>query len=212
MTSTAPSLATRGAPAPAPPTLRGFEGTQRYWDGVARVWTAHVLPGEFYVTREDEVLATVLGSCVSVCMRDPVLKIGGMNHFLLPGDGNARGDTTRYGIVALERLINELVKHGGQRERFETKLFGGGRVIGGSLDIGKSNIDFVHRYLHDEQLAVAAEDVGGNLARRVRYHPVSGKIRLLRMPMTKHLEVEDLARKRAQELEKKPATPNIELF
>lgn len=181
----------------APEALPGFERVRRYLDPVFSKWNAQVAPGEFYVTRHDELLTTVLGSCVSVCMRDPGIGVGGMNHFLLPGDGGAHhGDATRYGMFALERLINELVKYGGERERFEIKLFGGGRVIGNGsgaiTDIGRLNIDFVHQYLEDEGLPVKSESLGGTVARRVRYEPKTGlaQVNLMEMSVPAPAEAE----------------------
>ncbi len=183
------------------PALPGFEGVRRAYDEVAQAWLVHVQPGEFYVTRNDEILSTVLGSCVSVCIRDSRLGFGGMNHFLLPGDdGHVNGDVLRYGSYALERLINELVKYGGMRERFEVKLFGGGRVINGTLDIGRSNVDFVHRYLADEQLTIASESVGGTVARRVRYHPLTGKVMMMQLAMDEGSQAERAAQERAAQV------------
>lgn len=203
-----PALATA---ARAPRALRGFAGVHRFFDPNLSVWTAQVLPGEYYVTPHDEMITTVLGSCVSVCMRDPVLEIGGMNHFLLPGDdGVVRPDALRYGQVALERLINELVKHGAQRDRLEIKLAGGGRVIGVDTDVGRSNIEFVHRYLHEEQLPIASESLGGNVARRVKYFPRTGRAQVLLMDMTDAARSEREARARLAAQAK--AQSEVELF
>jgi len=199
----------------APLALPGFERVRRYLDPVVQKWTAQVAPGELYVTPHEELLTTVLGSCVSVCMRDPVMGVGGMNHFVLPGDGGVRhGDATRYGMFALERLINELVKYGGERERFEIKLFGGGRVIGnggGALtDIGRLNIDFVRKYLEAEGLPIAASSLGGTVARRVRYEPATGLAQVNMMEMSVPAPAEAEARvKQAQNVVK---LSEIELF
>jgi chemotaxis protein CheD len=84
----------------APEALAGFEHVRRYFDANLKRWTAQVVPGEFYVTPHDEVLTTVLGSCVSVCMRDPDTGVGGMNHFLLPGE---TGTTARRRATASSR-------------------------------------------------------------------------------------------------------------
>ncbi len=166
-----------------PPTLRGFEHVNRFWDSTDNHWVAQVLPGEYYVTRLREVVATTLGSCVSTCVRDPVTGIGGLNHFMLPNDPNedSGGGALRYGCFAVERLLNVLVKHGAMRERMEIKIFGGGRVIAGMGDVGRSNIEFVRQYFATEMLSIVAEDVGGAWARRLRYYPESGKVRIKRM-------------------------------
>jgi chemotaxis protein CheD len=157
----------------------------RYWDHHAGRWVVQVLPGQLYVTAVDEIVTTVLGSCVSACIRDAGLAVGGINHFMLPlrpqfSDGGA---SARYGLYALECLINDILKHGGRRDRLEVKVFGGGRVIAGGGDIGRTNIDFVRTFFADEGLTVVAEDVGGEVARRLRYHPATGKVMVKHMPM-----------------------------
>lgn len=189
---------------PRPPPLVGFSHVKRFLDPTLGRWNAQVVAGEYYVTRHDEAITTILGSCVSVCMRDPVIGVGGMNHFMLPGDdGRPSGNTLRHGLYSLERLINELVKHGGLRERFEVKLFGGGRVIGngasGPDDVGQRNIDFVRTYLDDEGLRVAAESLGGTTARKLRYFPQSGVAHVKLMEMSATARLEAIARaKQAQ--------------
>jgi chemotaxis protein CheD len=125
------------------------------------------------VTRHAEVVSTVLGSCVSACIRDTRLNVGGMNHFMLPLDasngesawGTAASAATRYGNVAMERLINDILKLGGRREDLEIKLVGGGRVLAEiSTDIGARNIDFVRDYMREEGFKVFGEDLGDNFA------------------------------------------------
>jgi chemotaxis protein CheD len=169
----------------------GFEGIQRYWDPSSSHWTAKVLPGEFYVTRADEVVSTVLGSCIAACIRDPSAGVGGMNHFMLPEDaGSAAGNqwldpaaglATRYGSYAMESLINSLLKLGASRQRLEIKLFGAGRILATLTDVGLRNIEFVHNYLATEGLRAVAEDLGDIYPRRVAYYPASGKVRVRRL-------------------------------
>ena len=136
------------------PALPQFEHVSRFWDNEHSCYSARILPGEYYVTRNAEVVCTVLGSCVSACIRDARLNIGGMNHFMLPLDGSngesawggALSAATRYGNVAMERLINDILKLGGRREDLEIKLVGGGRVLSEmSNDVGARSIDFVRR-------------------------------------------------------------------
>jgi chemotaxis protein CheD len=176
----------------APPVIAGFSGIHRFWDPANAHWNAKILPGEYYVTRSDEVISTVLGSCISACIRDPVLGVGGMNHFMLPEEGAARdgnqwlegptGLATRYGSHAMESLINSLLKLGAQRERFEIKLFGAGRILASATDVGARNIQFVHAYLRTENLKTAAEDLGDIFPRRIAYFPATGKVRVRRLP------------------------------
>ena len=145
-------------PVRLPPALPGFDKIARYWDPRAERITAKILPGEFFVTQAGELIVTVLGSCVSACVRDPYIGVGGMNHFMLPVSetGGRAGEpmgtwlSTRYGNFAMESLLNEILKRGGRRERLEVKLFGGGCVLAVLTDVGKTNIDFVHRYLESE--------------------------------------------------------------
>ena len=108
-----------------PPALPGFNAINRYWDKVNNCFTAKILPGEFYVTTHHELITTVLGSCVSACIRDPIFGIGGMNHFMLPLEGDhsstawknaGNSASTRYGNVAMELLINNILKHGAERD------------------------------------------------------------------------------------------------
>lgn len=173
-----------------PPMLPAFAHMQRFWDPVLSHWTVKILPGEYYVTRADEAVSTVLGSCISACVRDPVRNVGGMNHFMLPEDAStgpnnwldpAVGLATRYGSYAMENLINDLLKLGAARERLEIKVFGGGRVLQGMTDVGARNIDFVRNYIHLEGYRIAAEDLGGTQPRKVVYFPASGRVKVRRL-------------------------------
>lgn len=154
---------------------------RRIFDAQASAWMVKIFPGEYYVTKKpDEVLVTVLGSCVAACIRDPIAKIGGMNHFMLPSHktGNWGDDSrsTRFGNFAMEKLINELIKAGCDRNRMEIKVFGGGNVTDTSNAVGSDNAAFVMRYLADEGLRCAAQDLGGSLPRRIHYYPSTGRV------------------------------------
>lgn len=176
---------------PEPPApLPGFEHLQRFWDRENACWMVKILPGEYYVSRCDEGIATVLGSCVSACVRDPMCGLGGMNHFMLPADAAvgandwldpAVGLATRYGSYAMESLINDLLKLGAARERLEIKLFGGGRILAAMTDVGGRNIDFIRNYMTLEGYRVAAADLGGTQPRKVVYFPASGRARLRKL-------------------------------
>ncbi len=141
-------------------------------------------PGEHYVTRKpNEKIVTVLGSCVAACIRDPVAGIGGMNHFMLPESTTGRwGEASasmRYGNFAMERLINDVLRGGGQRDRLEVKLFGGAAMIANGATIGYQNADFAEQYLKAEGMPVAAKHLRGCLARRIDYAPLSGEVMML---------------------------------
>jgi chemotaxis protein CheD len=155
--------------------------TRKFFDQATSTWMVKVFPGEYYVTsKDDEVLVTVLGSCVSACIRDPRAGIGGMNHFMLPHSkaGNWAGDmqSTRFGNFAMEKLLNELLKAGCSRNSLEIKVFGGGNVTDTQNAIGTENSDFILRYLEAEGLRCAAQDLRGQLPRRIHYTPVTGKV------------------------------------
>jgi len=173
-----------------PPALPQFAHIRRTWDPLLARPLAKLLPGEYYVTRNDEIIFTVLGSCVSACLRDRELGIGGMNHFMLPLDRSggtsawAEGvgsSATRYGNVAMERLVNDILKLGGRRENLEFKVIGGGKVLDMAMDVGARNAQFVREYLKSEGFAISAEDLGDDFARKLYYSPLSGKVRVKRL-------------------------------
>jgi chemotaxis protein CheD len=200
-------------PAPAPDSLTSSR--HRFYDTANSAWLVKVFPGEFYVTsKKDEVLVTVLGSCVSACIRDPKTGIGGMNHFMLPeGDGGTwEGESARYGDFAMEKLINELIKCGCPRERMEVKVFGGGNVIDSSAAIGTKNAEFVVRFLRNEGIPVAAQDLGGIHPRRIQYYPSTGRVvrRLLQVNESALIAREE--KSYASRLLSKPTAGDIELF
>jgi chemotaxis protein CheD len=193
-------------------------GVHRYRDPRFNAIAVKVFPGEHYVTDQDEMLVTVLGSCVSACIRDPVAGLGGMNHFMLPDSGRG-GDAwdenssgMRYGNVAMEWLINDILTHGGSRHRLEIKVFGGGNVMKGSSDIGHRNAVFVENYLAAENLPIAAAHLGGKLARRVHYFPLTGKVMLLELRRAEDQAIVDLETRYQSKLRSDPVAGSAELF
>jgi len=206
---------------PLPETLPQFAHVNRYWDAQHKCFAARLLPGEYYVSTTHEIIATVLGSCVSACIRDVRIGVGGMNHFMLPLDssqgtsawGAAVSAATRYGNVAMERLINDILKLGGRRENLELKLVGGGRVLAAmSTDIGARNIDFVRQYVREEGFNVVAEDLGDIYPRKVVYFPDSGKIRVKRFSAANDQALADRERNYLHELDSAPIAGEVELF
>jgi chemotaxis protein CheD len=200
--------------APTKP-LPGFEGINGFWDHGLGSWIKQIMPGDCYVTKGDEIIATVLGSCISTCIRDPHAKVGGMNHFMLPSapKGDREDASARYGCYALEQLLNALYKHGAKRERLEVKVFGGGRVIPGLSDVGEGNIAFVRQFLATEGLALRAEDVGDNCARRLRYHPLTGKASVQHLPVSENARIATAETAHRREVLKKAEGPgDVELF
>lgn len=215
MTSETPFRHTRPA---EPQVLPGFEQLQRFWEPDTQRWTVKILPGEYYVTRGDEAITTVLGSCISACIRDPVARIGGMNHFMLPEDNSVRDASapvvlaTRYGSNAMESLINDVLKLGGLRERLEIKVFGGGRVLASMTDIGARNIDFVRSYLSIEGLRLNAQDVGGEQPRKVIYFPTEGRVRVRKLRPIENRGVSDREKLYLDSLGARNDGGEIELF
>lgn len=201
--------------------LPGFEKINRYWDKTQDINAAKILPGEFYVTTHDEVIVTVLGSCVSACVRDRVFNIGGMNHFMLPMSQPDRAHdpasswsstATRYGNYAMEALINEILKNGGRRENLEIKIFGGGRILEKMTNIGQKNIDFVREFIDVEGLALVAEDVGDIYPRKVQYHPMTGKVRMKKLRSLHNNTIVERETRYMDTLESAPIEGEIDLF
>jgi chemotaxis protein CheD len=166
-----------------------YDHIRRYWDPTRNLNAAKILPGEYYVTTENELITTVLGSCVSACVRDPVFGIGGMNHFMLPA-GREGGDdawntmmsaSARYGNVAMEHLITDIQKFGGVRENLEVKITGGGRVLASMTDVGRRNIQFVREYIRVEGLRLMGEEVGDIYPRKVVYWPRTGRVQVKKL-------------------------------
>jgi len=165
---------------------RNDPGVKRYFDSKYKHMVVKVLPGDHYVSGEpSEMIVTVLGSCVSACIRDPETGIGGMNHFMLPegqaGDWKVSNAIMRYGNHAMEILINEIIRLGCPRERLEIKVFGGGNVISTGGNVGHRNSDFVEEYLANEGFKPVAVDLRGDCARRIHYYPATGKVDRLLM-------------------------------
>ncbi len=152
-------------------------------------------PGEHYVTTDPIVLSTLLGSCVSVCLYDPVERVLGMNHFLLPMRNPAGGalalasDAGRYGLWAMELLINGLLNRGARRHNLRAKAFGGGNVLNipqcsqvPRLQIGAANAQFVRDFLRDDQIPLVAEDLGGERGRQIFFDGADFSVYLRRIP------------------------------
>ena len=165
------------------------EVPNRYFDPHFKVETAKILPGEYYATNKDMALVTVLGSCVSACLRDRESGIGGMNHFMLPDEGKlagSRGNVSaggRYGVHAMELLVNQILKLGGRRDRLEAKVFGGGNVLQGFMlsNVGQQNAEFIVEYLSIERIPIVARDLLDVWPRKIYFFPRSGKVMVKRL-------------------------------
>jgi chemotaxis protein CheD len=162
----------------------------RYFDRDFRLEAVRILPGEYHAGGGPLGMTTLLGSCVSTCLWDPVQRIGGMNHFMLPGDTAPAGSpvprSARFGVHAMELLINMMLKLGAERRRLVAKVFGGGRVLKGfvSLDVGAANCEFVLDFLATEGIPVLARDILDSYARKLHFSPATGKVLLKKVDPT----------------------------
>ncbi|RXR06645.1 chemoreceptor glutamine deamidase CheD [Pseudoxanthomonas composti] len=186
----------------------------RYRDHRFQMQAAKLMPTQYLVVDDDTALVTVLGSCVAACIRDPALRIGGMNHFMLPDGNSGDGAPARYGSYAMEMLINELLKRGASRKRLEAKVFGGANVLKGFTHnpVGTRNSEFVRKYLRDEQINVVAEDLLGIHPRKVFYFPQTGKVMVQRLPHAHDAEVVAAETAVRANLSRTPVSGDIELF
>lgn len=153
-----------------------------YFDPHFQHNAAKVLPGEYFVSNEDLVIVTVLGSCIAACLWDRTMRVGGMNHFMLP-EGDSSDASGRYGSYAMELLINEMLKLGARRESMQAKIFGGGQVMANftTMNVGERNTSFVTSYLQTERIPIVSEDVLDIYPRKVVYFPATGKVMVKRL-------------------------------
>ena len=197
--------------------LKSSPESRRYRDKSSEKWVVKVLPGGQHVSCDpDELIATVLGSCVAACIYDPVLQVGGMNHFMLPHDDEGLWSgaslALRYGNHAMDALINELLSAGADKRRIEVKFFGGGNVMNGMRGVGDDNAKFAREYARAEGLNVVSVDLGGTRGRRIMFDPTTGKAwrRLIQNNAIDSVAKEETLMYKAPPLRK--PSDNIELF
>ena len=192
--------------------------TNIYYDRSFDMDAAKILPGEYYYTPKNMVIVTVLGSCVSACIRDRVSGIGGMNHFMLPNDNSDThgllSASMRYGTYAMEILINELLKAGAKRENLEAKVFGGGHVLQGfiAMNVGERNAQFVKDYLRTENIRIVAEDLEDAFPRKVYFFPRSGKVLVKKLRQLHNNTLANREQDYVNRLMSRPVSGEIELF
>jgi chemotaxis protein CheD len=193
----------------------------RYFDKQFGLEAVKIMPGQFYSARREIVIVTVLGSCVSACLWDPTARIGGMNHFMLPGSSRAPGsspldaqDSARIGIYAMELLVNQLLKLGADRSRLVAKAFGGGCVLEGmdTLNIGNLNGSFVTEFLREEGIPLVARDLYDTCARKVYFFPRTGKVLVKRLTNLRNDTIERRERDYLSRLAKSGGTSEVEIF
>lgn len=169
----------------------------------------HVIQGQFAISADPgDTMTTVLGSCIAACLHDPIARLGGMNHFLLPGTDPGATKNVKYGAHSMEQLINAMLRAGAQKSRIEAHVFGGGNVVKGLSRIGDGNSVFAVDFIRSEGFALRTNDTGGSSGRRLRFHPTSGKseVRLLQDSVAS-LQKTEIVR------QPKPAsTGEVELF
>lgn len=176
-----------------------------------------VLPGDYYVTGDPAAtLVTVLGSCVAACVRNPATGFGGLNHFMLPEseteEWNGASAAFRYGNFAMEALINAVLKSGCHRADLEVKLFGGAAMHGSSSEVGRKNAAFARAYLDAENIRITAQDLGGELGRRIEYRPATGRVQRLILRDREAVSVANAETKYRTSLTAKPVSGDIDLF
>lgn len=188
-------------------------GPGRYYDTTLQTEAIKLLPADYVATGEPIALVTLLGSCVAACLYDPALRIGGMNHFMLPGE-DSNDVCGRYGAHAMELLINDLLKRGARRHRLLAKVFGGGNVLSGfHVDpIGTRNARFVMEYLAAERIPVMAQDLGDIHPRKVCFFAQTGRTLVKRLPATRDDEIARAERAYLGKLARAPVAGSVELF
>ncbi|AWL12102.1 Protein-glutamine glutaminase [Saliniradius amylolyticus] len=190
----------------------------RYYDRHFSMSAVKILPGEFYVTHDPQTLiVTVLGSCVSVCLRDPVLGVAGMNHFLLPETNDTDSiisASARYGSYAMELLINHLLKLGAKRDRLEAKVFGGGNVLRGVTvtNVGQRNVDFTLDFLGNEQIPIVASDLLQQYPRKVYFFPKDGKVLVKKIKSLHNATIIERESEYRLNIRKAPQGGEVDLF
>lgn len=199
-----------------PPITEYFHSSKRYYDAKERITVVKIFAGDLHVsTTKDEMISTILGSCVSACIRDPYVGVGGMNHFLLPSNDemdSKHSDAARYGLFAMESLINGVLKAGGHKDRLEIKVFGGGNVTNNSARIGSKNAKFIREFLSQEGFSKFSEDLEGEHPRRVHYYPSTGKVMMRLLRRSEDMVVAEEEAIYERKIISKPIASNIELF
>lgn len=189
-----------------------------YYDRHFNMEAAKIMPGEYYATTRDMLVVTVLGSCVSACLRDKTNGIGGMNHFMLPHSDNDPQNpvsvSARYGTYAMEMLINHLIKLGAKRNNFEAKVFGGGNVLRGFTvaNVGARNADFVLDFLHTERIKIVAEDLLDIYPRKVYYFPKTGRVLIKKLKSVHNNTIVEREKDYESRLDYAKMEGDVELF
>lgn len=198
-----------------------FELPINYYDKRFSKEAVKLLPGQYFATSQDKMLVTVLGSCVAACLFDPHTGVGGMNHFMLPTVNKLAGEfeqvqgmAAKYGVHAMEILINELVKLGAKKERLNAKVFGGGKVVPTFVqnDVGKFNAEFVMQFLEIEGIPIVASDLCDIYARKVYFFPSNGNVLMKRIYELNNATIIERESQHRWELSNQVPSGSIDLF
>jgi len=188
-----------------------------YFDKNFNIQAVKILPGEYYATKDNTMIVTVLGSCVSVCLRDPITRIAGMNHFLLPANKdelNFNSDSARYGIYAMEVLINHLMKLGASKHRLQAKIFGGANVLKQLRinSVGEQNSAFILEYLSNEGITITAQDLLGEFPRKVYFFPLTGEVKVRKLKSIHNSTILDRESEYRVKVSQTPSAGDVDLF
>jgi chemotaxis protein CheD len=203
------------------PHIHADEGSPSlYFDAQFEMEAAKIQPGEYYVSKREMVLVTVLGSCVSACIWDSVAKIGGMNHFMLPNPGKAstvdlhNSSSARYGVHAMEIIINQLIKSGARKQHLKAKVFGGANVMESfqSVNVGERNAVFVRQFLKTEGIQIVAEDLLDLWPRKIYFFPQTGRVLVKKLKSMHNTTIIKRETEYMGRLETKPVVGDIDLF
>jgi chemotaxis protein CheD len=190
----------------------------QYFDREFQIVSIKLQPGQYFAASGGVSISTVVGSCVSTCLWDPVQRIGGMNHFMLPGDPSVAaspwGLSTRFGVYAMEVLINEMLHLGAGRDRLVAKVFGGAQVLQGfdTLDVGRMNGSFVLNFLREERIPVLAQDLLGVCPRKLHFFPETGKVRMKKLHLQQYDAVQQQEREYLVRLADTAGGGEVEIF
>jgi chemotaxis protein CheD len=189
----------------------------RYYDQHFQCDVVKILPGEYFATTDNTIIVTVLGSCVAVCLRDPKARIGGMNHFLLPCDDSPSivsiSESSRYGVYAMELLINQMLKLGADKSRLEAKVFGGANLLKGVVgnSTGDRNAEFILDYLQTKQIPVLATDLLDSYPRKVYFSAVSGDVNIRKIKSLHNSTIMDRESEYRMRMRQTPKSSEVDM-
>lgn len=187
----------------------------RYYDRHFQCDVVKILPGEYFATTDITIIVTVLGSCVAVCLRDPKVRIGGMNHFLLPSDDSPSiSESTRYGVYAMEPLVNQMLKLGADKSRLEAKVFGGENLLKGVVgnSMGDRNAEFILDYLQTQQIPILANVLLDNYPRKVHFSAYSGDVTTRKIKSLHNSNIKDRESEYRMRMRQTPKSGDADLF